>query len=145
MVNNTQKQASTPIDSPWWPNHLVLGWFDDQRTAQQAVERIRRDAPALQDAFVLPGPEAAERLAGAQFHRNVFKRMARVIWATTFIDARRLSDFADCSRQGGYVVVVQTRNDASADETAHQLAHMDGHEVTRFSHSEGIQVMGPRS
>lgn len=133
----------TPIDNPWWPDHLVIGWFGKKSDAEAAVRQVRADADDT-DITVLSGPAAADRMARGQKGGGLWKRFARFVWLWHWIDGIRFRELEDKGRQGGYMVVVQAKDDPTADEIARELANYGGREVTRFSRNEGVDVVGRR-
>ena len=134
----------TPLDEPWWPDHLVVGWFGRKRDADAALRQVRANAGDRTSVYVFSGPAAADRLA--KLHQgNILKRMTRWAWWGLFIDAIRFRELELAGRRGGYIVVVQAPDDAIATDAAHHLATYGGREVSRFSRREGVNVVGPRA
>lgn len=135
----------TPLDNRWWPDHMVIGWFGKKQDADAASRQVRQDQGDESQVYVLSGPAAAERMSKTQTGgRNPFKRFARFVWLWHWIDGIRFRELQDTGRRGGYMVVVQAKDDPTADEAARELANYGGREVTRFSRNEGVDVVGPR-
>jgi hypothetical protein len=123
---------------------MVIGWFEKKKDAEAAVRQVREDFGDESEVYVLSGPAAAERMARTQKGGNPFKRFARFLWLWHWIDGIRFRELEDQGRRGGFMVVVQAKDDPTADEAARELANYGGREVTRFSRNEGVDVVGPR-